>query len=553
MADNLLATENNSNYQQQNIMGDQIWSNLYAVFKNSNRQVPINLSSISFLASDQFLQAVYEPLVDALDHLITYESNKERNYLKQLYEKIRPFVPSDSKALIEKNFEPGSENLSMLFNILKELEEDTSKNFSNFQQFYELKQKQMKLYGAGEWKKILEQAIDKSFDEDLTLDEFADKVEEVMEGYFPENTRSASKQFYNAFKKYKEKLNPMFLKFLGFTEEQSQLKFSNITEDHPYIIKKRKSDKKYQSKTLKEILHNFAVGSVYGLFSEFRGIGDGKLVLNTGSIKNDFGKNIESDKMEFVPFEFTLDQSTIEELQNLPTITDLNTKISELYNTDHYFRIEYSVKSSTKNAPKIKDASSFSARFEQLREMGSVLGQSKAVEDLIFTIINSVPGFIADDFNPSILAKAIATLGFAFMFDLEKEPILNSAQQLADEGIQEERLHIYEVNTIFYTVSDVLKAIRQSLDIGKGKYFIVTSSTIQYNGLSADLIRAELDNQELQSDEEYWILTRNTILNIAPRLNLQYPTFGKWNFSKGESSTGLRMNFNDLLKKMRSL
>ena len=516
-------------------------------------------SSIEHISSESFLTEVMDPLLNALTSLIQTEETTEISYLNSMRDRLSTLLPNNSpaKAMLDNALNKETLNLSVAFNLLSELESNERLDVTNFANFIHEKKIENQLYSAKEWDTIIMSAIDEAWEENLPLNQLGNKVVEIaLDRVFVNNPKKNSQVFLAALKDFKARITPDFLDFLGLDQSALNRLMQSLTKnDTPYIIKKLKEKggtEKYGKMPVNEILHNFAIGKMRGLFSEMRKEGSKSLFVQSGQVK-DAGLNIEADKMRLFSFDLNIDQSVAEELEQIKIKSDFDKKVQELFGQASYFRIEYSVKSSSSNAPKIKDASSFAARFEQLRKMGRQLGTETEVNDLIFTIINRTPGFIAESVSLNDLARAVASLGFAFMFDIEEPRLLGDAETLVNNANKEKRIHVYDVNGIYYLASDVLKALRATIEENKGKYLLLTNQTIKYNGLNAETIYTSLKEQHITNPQQRWELVRNTIIGAAPRLGLNYGTFGGWDFNKSSSSSGLRMNFNQLLKAMSTL
>ena len=537
------------------LVWSQIKENNFAVSREYQQAQGINSSNITALTGQNFIDTIYNPLLEALSDLIIVEEQTEKSYLEKMYNKLEPFILPKTKGLLEIYLkDPSNIDYSAVFNLLSEIEQDSTHDFSDYQDFIKLKKQEADLYSSANWDKIIKEAISEAWKENLPIEQIIDKALEIANRHFSSNPKADSETFKQTLKRFAQLFTPSFIEFLGDSDMDPHNLLQTLNKNKtPYLMKKVKQDSKYANMDIDKILHNFAIGKIRGIMGELRREGKGAVFIQTGQIK-DKGRNIEADKMRIASFELELDQSMADELEQIPDKTNFEEKIKEKFSNTTYFRIEYSVKSASKNAPKIKDAGSFNSRFEQLKSMGQYLGRSTQVADLIFVLTNSIPGFIADStsgITPDDLARAVATLGFAFMFDLNEKNVLDTAKGLAAEDIQGGKIHIYEVNNIYYTASDVLKVLRASIEDGKGKYMMITSgSTIRYNGLTADSIFDELKKANIDDEMNRWVMVRNTITGEQPRLNLNYATFGNWNFDKKESQAGLRINFNTMLKQM---
>lgn len=538
---------------------EDVKSNRYAVFKNTsyNGMLDSEANMINTLINEKkFMDDIFEPLLIALKGLIETEEKSERMYMDALLQKLSPFMPKENKSLLELYLSEDNLDLSAAFNLLSSMEADITQSFSSYKDFLDNKKQEMALYSAKQWDEIIMSAIDRAWEKNDTLEEVVNEALYIAsEEVFGKNPKAKLQTFLDTLEAFKRRFTPELLDFLGETDPTMLIQ-SLSKENNPYLLKKTKQDSKYANMPVNEILHNFAIGKMRGIMGELQKQGLG--VFQTGQVK-DKGRNIEADKIKLISFMTEINETAIEQLEQIKTKTELDQAIHDLFGSENYFRIEYSVKSSAGNAPKIKDAASFNARFQQLEVMGRQLHVESEVEDLLFILVNSVPGFIADAtvVSPNDLARAVSTLGFAFMFDLSVPEVLDNAQQLVTTGIQERKVHIYDVNNIYYTASDVLKCLYDLIIKNKGNYLMISStskgSTINYNGLNAEVIWNALKEEDINDEQLRWEVVRNTIIGTSPRLGLNYATFGSWNFARGESNSGLRINFNQMLKQMGSL
>ena len=209
--------------------------------------------------------------------------------------------------------------------------------------------------------------------------------------------------------------------------------------------------------------------------------------INTGSVKNLKGKDIDADNIQLasgkLSFYYSKSNNLFEKTEEMVKFEDLKKDIKAIDNLDRRFIIMTSAKDQSTNAKftdfyaksdtvKIKGDGSLASRKAEIEEMYYTIGNvGHNPSDLVFSIAN-----LAEDFVCSgQVEQAKRTLGaicIAWMFD-DAQEIVQGTQFI--EG--SDSLHFYNLNGKYYTLSDILQLTAEDLS---------RKSLLEYTNESSD-------------------------------------------------------------------